>query len=158
MLGRRGHFPEEKLLTAVVITSKTRGWQRAVAALRLMPMTTRGHIPLFLACLITHTARLCHVCVRPPGGSWLCPEGAGLGLSPSGSRTRRAWTRHPMSKLGRIQFMDRFSLNAHCSSQQHSRRGLRRPLALKWTGAPAFKVRGIRLSADQSRPSRVGSP
>lgn len=61
MLGRRRRFLEEKGLTAVVFTSKDAwdAWMTAgVAALCLMPMTTRGHIFSFFGMFATHTQTL----------------------------------------------------------------------------------------------------
>lgn len=103
-----------------------------------MPMTTRGHISLFLACCVTHKQK-CHVLLglQRVLKCWLCPEGAGLGLSRSGLRTRRACTRHPMSTWDEFNSWTGTrarQVQPQWPCSKHSRRGLRRPLALMWIG------------------------
>lgn len=142
MLGRRGRFLEEKRLTAIVFTraSEQDAWRIAgggcCVSSRLMPMTSRGSHFSFFGMFVTHRQNLPCLC-RPPAGRGLS-RGCGIGPVTTGLQDKTGMDATPDVDLGRIQFIDRFSLNA-CAAvqqcqQQPSRRGLRRPLVLMWTG------------------------
>lgn len=117
MLGRRGRFHEEKVLTAIVFTSiyEQDAWMTADGGC-CAPHAYDDSWPHFsFFGMFCHTQTELPCPFRPPAGPGCVPR-VRDGPVTIGFKDKTGLYATPDVDLGRIQFMDRFSLNGHAAA------------------------------------------